>query len=218
MAIGSPSASRAGSWNGGCCSVSPCRRRPLHAAYARERRRVYGVAAVAHGSGFLAVFVAGLFVGDVRAPFKAEIEVFQEALASLAEIVVFVALGLTISSRHRRRRWAEGRVLAAFVAVVAALRRRPLLARHGCVTASGPSFWGGLKGPCRSCSRRSRSRAASTTPGGSTTLSSRGARLGHPSRARTIPHAARRLGVPMRRLYADAHAGARRSHMRTVCP
>ena len=57
---------------------------------------VYGVATVAHGSGFLAVFVAGLLVGDVEAPFKAEIEVFQEGLAALAEIVVFVALGLTI--------------------------------------------------------------------------------------------------------------------------
>src|SRR3954449_3607457 len=30
---------------------------------------VYGVATVAHGSGFLAVFIAGLLVGDVRAPF-----------------------------------------------------------------------------------------------------------------------------------------------------
>jgi cell volume regulation protein A len=30
---------------------------------------VYGVATVAHGSGFLAVFVAGLLVGDVHAPF-----------------------------------------------------------------------------------------------------------------------------------------------------
>ena len=45
---------------------------------------IYGVAAVAGGSGFLAVFVAGLLVGDVRAPFKAESEVFHDALSSLA--------------------------------------------------------------------------------------------------------------------------------------
>ena len=31
---------------------------------------VYGLASVAHGSGFLAVFVAGIVVGDVRAPYK----------------------------------------------------------------------------------------------------------------------------------------------------
>src|SRR5262249_43087465 len=58
---------------------------------------VYGLATVAHGSGFLAVFVAGLLVGNVRAPYKAESEIFSEALSSLAEIVVFIALGLTIS-------------------------------------------------------------------------------------------------------------------------
>ena len=43
---------------------------------------IYGIAAVAGGSGFLAVFVAGLLVGNVRAPFKAESEVFHEALSS----------------------------------------------------------------------------------------------------------------------------------------
>ena len=32
---------------------------------------VYGAASVLHGSGFLAVFVAGLLIGDARAPYKA---------------------------------------------------------------------------------------------------------------------------------------------------
>ena len=87
---------------------------------------VYGVATVAHGSGFLAVFIAGLLVGDVDAPFKAEIEVFQEGLASLAEIVVFVALGLTIDlSGLGGGPLARGALLAAFVALVA----RPVVAR-----------------------------------------------------------------------------------------
>jgi cell volume regulation protein A len=57
---------------------------------------IYGVTTLAHGSGFLAVFVAGLAISEARAPYKAEIERFHTALASLAEIVVFVALGLTI--------------------------------------------------------------------------------------------------------------------------
>jgi potassium/hydrogen antiporter len=57
---------------------------------------LYGVATVAHGSGFLAVFVAGIVIGDARAPYKMEIRRFHAALASLAEIVAFLVLGLTI--------------------------------------------------------------------------------------------------------------------------
>ena len=88
---------------------------------------VFGVATVAHGSGFLAVFVAGLIVGDLRAPFSSEIHVFQDGLAALAEIVVFVALGLTIDlSGLTAGRWVDGLLLAAFVALVA----RPLAARR----------------------------------------------------------------------------------------
>jgi cell volume regulation protein A len=57
---------------------------------------IYGGATLLHGSGFLAVFVAGVWIGDTRMPFKGEIERFHGALASLGEIVVFAALGLTI--------------------------------------------------------------------------------------------------------------------------
>jgi potassium/hydrogen antiporter len=57
---------------------------------------IYGLASVAHGSGFLAVFVAGIVIGDERAPYKGEIAHFHSALASLAEIVAFVMLGLTV--------------------------------------------------------------------------------------------------------------------------
>jgi cell volume regulation protein A len=110
---------------------------------------VYGAAAVAHGSGFLAVFVAGLIVGDVRAPFKHEIEVFQDGLSTLAEVLVFVALGLTISiSSLGASRWLEGLALAAFVAFLA----RPLVATALLaptrLRAGERMFvaWGGLKG------------------------------------------------------------------------
>src|SRR5262249_10353852 len=74
---------------------------------------VCGLATVAHGSGFLAVFVAGLLVSNVRAPYKVETEIFSDALSSLAEIVVFVALGLTVTiGSLGTERWAEGLVLA----------------------------------------------------------------------------------------------------------
>ena len=110
---------------------------------------VYGLAAVAHGSGFLAVFVAGLIVGDVRATFHTEIEIFQDALASLAEIVVFVALGLTIAiSDISAVRWGQGLLLAAALAffirpVVAGLLLLPTTLRRG---ERAFVAWGGLKG------------------------------------------------------------------------
>jgi cell volume regulation protein A len=110
---------------------------------------VYGAATVAHGSGFLAVFVAGLIVGDVRAPFKHEIEVFQDGLATLAEVVVFIALGLTVGiTSLTASRWLDGLAIAAFLALVA----RPIVA--GALLAPtrlrpGERLfvtWGGLKG------------------------------------------------------------------------
>jgi cell volume regulation protein A len=110
---------------------------------------VYGVATVAHGSGFFAVFIAGLLVGDIEAPFKSEIAAFQDGLATLAEIVVFVALGLTIEiGGVGGEHWAQGIALAAFVALVARpLALGPLLGpttlRRGEVLFV---MWGGLKG------------------------------------------------------------------------
>jgi potassium/hydrogen antiporter len=57
---------------------------------------LYGITTLAHGSGFLAVFVAGILLGDPGAPYKREVERFHSALASLGEIVAFVVLGLTV--------------------------------------------------------------------------------------------------------------------------
>jgi cell volume regulation protein A len=85
---------------------------------------VYGAASVAHGSGFLAVFVAGLLVRDARVPFKSEIVRFHTSLASLAEIAVFVALGLTIDLT---RLVEDGNLLdGLLLAVLLALVARPL--------------------------------------------------------------------------------------------
>ncbi|HEY3070479.1 MAG TPA: potassium/proton antiporter [Gaiellaceae bacterium] len=86
---------------------------------------IYGAASVAHGSGFLAVFVAGLLLGDARAPFKHEIERFQSAFASLAEITVFAALGLTFhfSDLTKEGIWLDGILLAVLLGLVA----RPLV-------------------------------------------------------------------------------------------
>ncbi len=81
---------------------------------------IYGAATLAHGSGFLAVFVAGIAIGDAHAPYKREIERFQAALASLAEIVAFVVLGLTVdlSALAHANVWVPGLVLGAALAFV----------------------------------------------------------------------------------------------------
>jgi cell volume regulation protein A len=58
---------------------------------------IYGAASVLSGSGFLAVLLAGILTGDVRAPYKREVEHVSASVAGLAEIVAFTVLGLTIS-------------------------------------------------------------------------------------------------------------------------
>ncbi len=85
---------------------------------------IYGLATVAHGSGFLAVYIAGILIGDADIPAKRGIERFHTSLASLAEIVVFVALGLTVdlTALGENHRWLDGLVLAVVLALVA----RPL--------------------------------------------------------------------------------------------
>jgi cell volume regulation protein A len=81
---------------------------------------IFAVATLAHGSGFLAVFVCGIFLGDERAPYKLEIERFHSALASLGEIVAFTMLGLTVNLAELTRAdvWGPGLVIGAVLAFV----------------------------------------------------------------------------------------------------
>jgi cell volume regulation protein A len=73
----------------------------------------------------------------------------QERLASTAEVVAFIALGLTINlSGIGAGRWGEGLALAAFVALVArpaavSVLLAPVRLRHG---ERLFVIWGGLKG------------------------------------------------------------------------
>jgi len=111
---------------------------------------IYGLAAVAGGSGFLAAFVAGIVLGDAAAPRKGEIETFNSSLAGLAEIAAFVALGLTISLGNVSTLgiWEDGLALALILAFVA----RPLAVGALLLPArldwGERAFiaWGGLKG------------------------------------------------------------------------
>lgn len=86
---------------------------------------LYGVATVAHGSGFLAVFVAGIVIGDARTPYKLEIRRFHSSLASLAEIVAFLVLGLTIDLGELTR--SDVLVPGLLLAVLLLVLIRPVL-------------------------------------------------------------------------------------------
>jgi cell volume regulation protein A len=81
---------------------------------------IYGVASVVHGSGFIAVFVAGILLGDRALPHRAETDSILSALASLAEIAMFIALGLTIDLTDvaEGNAWYRGLLLAALLAFV----------------------------------------------------------------------------------------------------
>lgn len=111
---------------------------------------IYGVTTVAHGSGFLAVYIAGILIGNADIPAKRGIERFHTSLASLAEIVVFVALGLTVDLTllGENNRWLDGLVLAVVLAFLARpLAVGPLLVPTR-LTNGERLFvmWSGLKG------------------------------------------------------------------------
>jgi potassium/hydrogen antiporter len=111
---------------------------------------IYGLASVAGGSGFLAVFIAGLVLGDLDLPFKRQVRRFHMALASLAEIVVFVALGLTVnvSQLSEENIWLDGLLLAVALAFIARpLGLAPLLAPLRLRTGEKLFIaWSGLRG------------------------------------------------------------------------
>jgi potassium/hydrogen antiporter len=56
----------------------------------------YGVTARLHGSGFLAVYLVALWVGNTPMPLRRTIVTFHEGLAFLAQVVLFIVLGLLV--------------------------------------------------------------------------------------------------------------------------
>lgn len=111
---------------------------------------IFGAAVVAHGSGFLAVFIAGILIGDEPAPYKREIQRFHSSLASLAEIAAFVMLGLTIrlTTLGDASAWSSGLAIAALLAFVVRPVLVGLVSLPIRMTARERAFflWTGLKG------------------------------------------------------------------------
>jgi hypothetical protein len=83
---------------------------------------IFGLTVQFGGSGFLAVYLAGVVVGNRRLMYQRSIRRFHDAIAWLAQIIMFVALGLLC---FPSRLW-EVRGKALLISVVLILVARPV--------------------------------------------------------------------------------------------
>lgn len=83
----------------------------------------FGVASVCGGSGFLAVYLAGIVIGQGALPYKLTLQRFHDSLAWLAQIAMFLLLGLLVFPAELPAVAGRGLLLALFLALVA----RPLV-------------------------------------------------------------------------------------------
>ena len=128
----------------------------------------FGVADVIGGSGFLAVYLVGLAIGSTPSRYRRQLVAFHEGLAFLAQVALFIVLGLLVfpsqladvAARASRWRcsswWSSGRLRSGYPPHSMTSPRA-----NGCCS-DGP----GSEGPSRSCLPRScsprRSHSANT--------------------------------------------------------
>ncbi|HKE68937.1 MAG TPA: cation:proton antiporter, partial [Nocardioidaceae bacterium] len=109
----------------------------------------YGGAQVLHGSGFVAVYLAALLLGNAELPHRAATRSFAEGIGWLAQIGLFVMLGL-LASPHRLEWWHVGMALAA--GAILTFLARPIVVAACSVWFRTPwreqgfISWGGLRG------------------------------------------------------------------------
>jgi cell volume regulation protein A len=73
----------------------------LHAPFVTTAALVvFGAAQIAHGSGFLAVYLAGIIIGNRPTRAHNSVVTFLDAATWLAQIVMFVLLGLLVSPQR----------------------------------------------------------------------------------------------------------------------
>jgi len=79
----------------------------------------FGVPTMANGSGLLAVYMAGVIVGDSRIPYRPWILRVHDTLAWLAQLGMFLMLGLLVFPSALVSVAEEGLVIAVVLALVA---------------------------------------------------------------------------------------------------
>ena len=82
----------------------------------------FGAADVLHGSGFLAVYLAGLAMGSANLPARQTVHAFHDGLAWVAQLVMFLALGLLVFPSQLDEIAWQG----SLIAVVLVFLARPL--------------------------------------------------------------------------------------------
>jgi potassium/hydrogen antiporter len=108
----------------------------------------YGVADTLHGSGFLSVYLAGLVLGTATTPARRTIVTFHDGLAWIAQLALFLILGLLVFPEDLGAIALEGTAIALVTAVIA----RPLatlLVTVGQGFSVGEKIvlgWAGLRG------------------------------------------------------------------------
>ncbi len=78
----------------------------------------FGIADVAGGSGFLAVYLVGLAVGSTPSRHRRQLVAFHEGLAFLAQVTMFVVLGLLVFPKDLPEVALAGLALAGLLMVV----------------------------------------------------------------------------------------------------
>jgi cell volume regulation protein A len=108
----------------------------------------FGVAGVADGSGFLAAYLFGLVLGDRLADARRTVAALHDQLSSLAEVAMFVLLGVALTTIPLRSSLADAIIITALlVLVIRPLVAGPVLRAFG-MSRDETIFgvWGGLKG------------------------------------------------------------------------
>lgn len=82
----------------------------------------FGIAANMGGSGFLAIFIVGVVIGNSKFVFKRTTFLFHDGIAWMSQITMFVMLGLLINPLSLLDVWWQGLLIAAALTFVA----RPL--------------------------------------------------------------------------------------------
>lgn len=108
----------------------------------------YGISANLGGSGFLAIFVAGVMIGNQKFVFQRSTFLFMDGLAWLSQITMFVVLGLLVDPVSLLEVWFEGLVIAMVLVLIARpLAVAPLLALFGFnLRETALVSWVGLRG------------------------------------------------------------------------
>jgi cell volume regulation protein A len=108
----------------------------------------FGAAAVLGGSGFLAIYLAGIVIGNHRTVFRSGTFRFMDGLAWIGQIAMFVLLGLLSTPADLVPVAAPALLLSAFLILVARpLAIMPILLPFGFTAAEQLLIsWVGLKG------------------------------------------------------------------------